>query len=158
MIENKNFGHLQRDDHYADLLHLGIGFFDVIFEKYFQFSGRDCRKEFWTFTLIIFMINFILFLGVWFIAAFIAGVNGGHEDDFVALAIFISLCIVLIMLFTVGLPHIALTVRRLHDIGYSGWWYLLSLIPYVGIIPLIVFFCFDSQPGTNKYGANPKEQ
>ena len=54
------------------------------------------------------------------------------------------------------LPGLAAAVRRLHDIGKSGWWMLLALIPIVGPIVLIVFFCLDSQPGDNAYGANPK--
>ena len=54
-------------------------------------------------------------------------------------------------------PTWALTVRRLHDIGKSGWFALLSLIPYVGSIIIIIFAAMDSQPGPNQYGPNPKE-
>lgn len=54
------------------------------------------------------------------------------------------------------LPGLAAGVRRLHDIGKSGWWMLIGLVPIVGAILLFVFFCRDSQPGDNAYGANPK--
>ena len=54
-------------------------------------------------------------------------------------------------------PSIAVGVRRLHDTGRSGWWLLIGFIPLIGAIVLIVFFLFDSQPGTNAYGPNPKE-
>ncbi|MDR2934962.1 MAG: DUF805 domain-containing protein, partial [Candidatus Adiutrix sp.] len=49
-----------------------------------------------------------------------------------------------------------LGIRRLHDIGKSGWWLLLLLIPLVGAIIILVFLCLDSQPGENQYGPNPK--
>ncbi len=54
-------------------------------------------------------------------------------------------------------PSIAVTVRRLHDTGRSGWWILIGLIPIVGTIILIVFLVQDSKPGSNEYGPNPKE-
>ena len=54
------------------------------------------------------------------------------------------------------LPSLGVGVRRLHDIGKSGWWILIVLIPIVGIIILIVFAVTDSQPGNNEYGPNPK--
>ena len=57
----------------------------------------------------------------------------------------------------VFIPSLAVSVRRLHDIGRSGWWLLLSLIPLVGAIILIIWYCTDSQPGANQYGPNPKE-
>ena len=53
------------------------------------------------------------------------------------------------------LPNLAVGARRLHDIGKSGWWLLLSLIPLVNLV-LIYFFVLDSQPGTNEHGASPK--
>ena len=54
------------------------------------------------------------------------------------------------------LPSLAVGVRRLHDIGKSGWFLLLALIPIVGSIILIVWLCEDSQPGVNEWGVNPK--
>jgi uncharacterized membrane protein YhaH (DUF805 family) len=48
-------------------------------------------------------------------------------------------------------------VRRLHDVGKSGWWFLLVLVPLVGALVLIFFFYIkDSEPGANQYGPNPK--
>ena len=54
------------------------------------------------------------------------------------------------------IPMIALSVRRLHDIGKSGWYYLLILIPIVGAIVLIVWWCQDGKIGRNQYGKDPK--
>jgi uncharacterized membrane protein YhaH (DUF805 family) len=54
------------------------------------------------------------------------------------------------------IPTIAVTFRRLHDTGRSGWWWLLSLLCGIGAIILLIFCLSDSKPGDNEYGANPK--
>jgi uncharacterized membrane protein YhaH (DUF805 family) len=56
----------------------------------------------------------------------------------------------------VMIPGLAVAVRRLHDVGKSGWMILICLIPFVGALCLLVLLCMDSQPGANKWGANPK--
>ena len=53
-------------------------------------------------------------------------------------------------------PVIAVTARRLHDIGRSGWWQLISFVPLAGAILLLIWTVQDSDPGTNEYGPNPK--
>lgn len=50
----------------------------------------------------------------------------------------------------------AVSVRRLHDTGRSGWWLLIGLIPLAGAIVLLVFLCTDSEPGPNRFGPSPK--
>jgi uncharacterized membrane protein YhaH (DUF805 family) len=57
----------------------------------------------------------------------------------------------------VFVPSVAVGVRRLHDIGKSGWWLLIAFVPFVGPVILLVFNCMDSQPGANQWGPNPKE-
>jgi uncharacterized membrane protein YhaH (DUF805 family) len=57
----------------------------------------------------------------------------------------------------VVLPSIAVQVRRLHDIGRSGWWLLIVFVPLAGLLVLLRFDLMDSQPGQNQYGPNPKE-
>jgi len=57
----------------------------------------------------------------------------------------------------VFLPGLALSVRRLHDIGKSGWTMLLPFIPFIGGIILLLFLVRDSEPGQNAYGPNPKQ-
>jgi uncharacterized membrane protein YhaH (DUF805 family) len=54
------------------------------------------------------------------------------------------------------LPSLAIMVRRLHDIGRSGWWYFIAFVPFVGGIVLLIFTLLDSEPGPNLYGPNPK--
>ena len=55
------------------------------------------------------------------------------------------------------IPSIAVSVRRLHDIGKSGWFILIALIPAIGAIILLIFMVTDSNPGDNQYGPNPKQ-
>lgn len=54
------------------------------------------------------------------------------------------------------IPGLAVAVRRLHDTGRTGWWLLISLVPVIGGIVLLIFYCTDSQIGDNQYGPNPK--
>jgi len=62
------------------------------------------------------------------------------------------------MLYSLGvlIPGLAVSVRRLHDIGKSGWMLLIVFIPLVGWIWLLVLMVTDSEPGENQYGPNPK--
>ena len=114
-------------------------------KKYMVFTGRSRRTEYWTFTLINLAIAIILsVLGA--ILGSIAGILG-------SIVSIISMLFSLVML----LPGIAVAIRRLHDTGRSGWWLLIALIPFVGALILIYFLVLDSQPGSNQYGANPKE-
>ena len=104
-------------------------------KQYADFSGRARRTEYWMFALVNFGIALLLEL--------ILGFTFLYFLTYVySLAIFI--------------PSLAVCVRRLHDIGRSGWWYLIGLVPVVGWIILIIWFCTDSQPGANKWGENPK--
>ena len=107
-----------------------------VFSQYVGFSGRARRSEYWYFVLFEAVISSVLSGLGQKVAAF--SVIGG------------------IFALAVLLPGLAVCIRRLHDIGKSGWWILLSLIPVVGGIILIVFACKDSEPGDNQYGPNPK--
>lgn len=53
-------------------------------------------------------------------------------------------------------PSLAVAARRLHDTDRSGWWLLVGLVPLIGFVVLLIFFCCDSQPGENRFGPNPK--
>jgi len=60
--------------------------------------------------------------------------------------------------FSSFLPGLAVAVRRLHDVGKSGWFYFIALIPIIGAIWLLVLFCTEGQDGTNNYGTDPKSE
>jgi uncharacterized membrane protein YhaH (DUF805 family) len=71
------------------------------------------------------------------------------EDTGIGPLYFISILAMII-------PGLAVTVRRLHDVGKSGWFYFIVLIPIVGSIWILVLMVTDGQPGKNQYGKNPK--
>ena len=113
-------------------------FLDVITNHFADFNGRARRKEYWMF----FLCNFVVSLVLGIIVGLIAPKEATALSGIYTLALL--------------LPGLSLGVRRLHDTGKSGWFLLLGLIPIVGAIILLVFFCTDSQPGSNEYGPNPK--
>ena len=105
--------------------------------KYCDFQGRARRSEYWYFCLFSGLVS-----GVLGYLSELAGIFG-------VLASLASLALFL--------PGLGAGVRRLHDIGKSGWAILIALVPLVGEIILLVWLARDSQPGTNQYGSNPKE-
>jgi uncharacterized membrane protein YhaH (DUF805 family) len=113
----------------------------MVWKKFAVFSGRSRRKEFFTFALFHFLIMILLcVLGV------LLKDNVGGKIFMVLLWIYIlAACI----------PCLSLGVRRLHDQGKSGWWWLLGFVPILNLV-LIVFWFLNSDPGANKYGPNPK--
>ena len=124
-----------------------------MFKKYAKFNGRSRRSEYWYATLVNSLIGLLFF----FVVVAIAVSTGDYVSD--AVAIFVALLALAYCgyCFAIVIPSLAMCVRRLHDIGKSGWFVLLSLIPYVGALILFVFLVQDSQPGSNQYGTNPKE-
>ena len=118
-------------------------YFLYCLQHYADFTGRARRSEYWYFVLFNFIVSILIGLSLGVIAGLL------NVPALVYLAYLWSLA--------VFIPSLAVSVRRLHDIGRSGWWLLLSLIPLVGSIILIIWCCFDSQPGANQYGSNPKE-
>lgn len=114
-----------------------------VLKNYATFSGRARRKEYWMFFLISALISIVLTL--------LDILLGTYSVEYEA-GLFSGLYSLLILI-----PSIAVVVRRLHDTDRSGWWILISLIPLIGVIVLFVFICLDSQPGTNRFGVNPKE-
>ncbi|GAB6988544.1 DUF805 domain-containing protein [Paenibacillus pini] len=87
---------------------------------------------------------FNLFYGIFYILATVIDYFAGTAPIFI-----------LLLALGLLLPALAVTVRRLHDIGKSGWWYFISWVPLAGGIILLVFLCLDSV-GDNQYGPNPK--
>lgn len=114
-----------------------------VLKNYATFSGRARRKEYWMFFLISALISIVLTLLDILLGTYSMKYEAGLFSGLYSLLILI--------------PSIAVVVRRLHDTDRSGWWILISLIPLIGVIVLFVFICLDSQPGTNRFGANPKE-
>ena len=107
-----------------------------VLKKYVTFSGRARRAEYWMFTL----FNLIA-------AVILMAVDGALGSTPILYSIY---------MLAVLLPSLAVTIRRLHDTDRSGWWLLLGLIPLVGPIVLLVFFCFEGTREENRFGADPK--
>lgn len=120
------------------------------FRQYADFSGRASRQEFWMFVL----FN-LLFAMAWaFVAGLLTGLFGDSFDHDSDRLIFMYKLIAIYYAVTT-VPAMAVGVRRLHDTGRSGWWMLVSLIPFVGGIWLIVLMCLDGSAGDNRYGSPP---
>lgn len=113
----------------------------AVLKKYAVFEGRARRKEYWMFVLFNFLISFAL---IWLDS--MVGMRGA--SGFGLLSGLYSLAVLL--------PGVAVSVRRLHDTGKSGWWLLISLVPILGVLIVLFFMVQDSQPGDNQFGANPK--
>jgi uncharacterized membrane protein YhaH (DUF805 family) len=114
-----------------------MNYYLSVLKKYAVFSGRSQRAEYWYF----FLFNVIISIAL----AIISTVIG---DDSSILRMLYGLAVLI--------PGIAVSVRRLHDVGKSGWMLLIGLIPLIGAIWLLVLMVTDSNPGDNKYGPNPK--
>ncbi len=105
----------------------------TVLANYANFNGRSSRAEFWWWLLAYFLAAVVL--------AFIGGVlNLNFLPSLLALALLV--------------PNIAVSVRRFHDIGMTGWWALIFIIPLVGLIAMIYFFIKPSV-GPNEYGEGP---
>lgn len=126
---------------------------DPIRNHYADFSGRTSRKEFWMFQLMMILIVVAFFTVLTVLGIGLA--SDGTESS--GGTLFFVLWFIPIILFTLAIivPSIAINVRRLHDIGRSGWWYLIGFVPWVGGLIAIILACLPSQKGTNKWGANP---
>lgn len=125
-----------------------------VLRQFADFRGRARRKEYWMFLL--FNIIFLI------IAATIDNLLGTTfkvDPEYDAYgsggALPYGWVYVLYALF-VFLPGLSVGVRRLHDVGKSGWMMFIALIPIIGAIWLLVLYCTDSQDGPNKWGDNPK--
>jgi len=113
------------------------------FQQYVGFSGRASRSEYWFFYL-SFVVAAMGMLVLTVVSAFVLDALAGLMG-------------MLTMVTYLGffLPMLSVTVRRLHDLGKSGWMFLVVLIPIVGGILLLVWFVSDGQPHDNAYGAVP---
>ncbi len=116
-----------------------MDYYTKVLKEYAVFSGRARRKEYWMFTL----INLIVYIAIFLV---IGMINDSLSEIILGLY---ALAIII--------PALAVTFRRLHDTGRSGWWLLIGLIPFIGSLILLYFMIQDSTPGANIYGPNPKE-
>ena len=123
----------------------------VMRDNYANFKGRARRKEYWMYTL-IFTVLLIALMTIMFSVLSFSDETGIETGP----SVYLTVILVIVFLFAHFIPTIALTVRRLHDTGKSGWWYLIVLVPYLGNFVIFIFTLIDGDRGDNKYGSNPK--
>jgi uncharacterized membrane protein YhaH (DUF805 family) len=128
-------------------------YLNVMKNHYADFSGRARRSEYWYFGLVYFIIMFLVVI-VFGILALIASTT--ISEDFGVGIMVVGYLVYFVVILAHMLPAIALTIRRLHDSGKSGWFYFVSMIPFIGNIWLLVLYCTDSEVNENKWGVNPK--
>lgn len=142
--------------------------FSTCMRKYADFSGRARRSEYWWYMLAValIMIPFWIALTIAFFPAAEDLINLVEDGQTISFQMWIDnvdwdqlvgpmllvggVCLVFM------LPSLAVTARRLHDIGLSGWFLLVQFVPYVGGAALLVMSIIDSQAKENRWGSDPK--
>jgi len=107
-----------------------------VLKKYAVFEGRARRKEYWMFIL----LNVIFLI-------LASGIHGVFDGYYIILIIYIIAMII---------PTISVIVRRMHDIGKSGFWIFIRLVPIIGGIWMLILLCTEGQTWKNQYGEDPK--
>jgi uncharacterized membrane protein YhaH (DUF805 family) len=113
-------------------------------KRYTDFAGRSRRKEYWMFLLGVLIAAILLSIieGVLGLSGMVGGVYGPLTTLF-----FLGIII----------PSIAVQIRRFHDQDKSGWFVLLSFIPFLGGLIVLVFMCLEGTKGPNRFGPDPKD-
>ncbi len=130
------------------------------YARYFEFAGRSDRAEFWLFSLFTWSVMIGLFVAAGGLSAISADAPEVVWDE-----LFMSIPFLLIIVFAIFsfIPGLAVTVRRFHDAGFSGWVYLglllLSLIPVIGLLADLGMLVIAVLPSvqSNKWGDNPRD-
>ena len=122
-----------------------------VYRNYARGAGRASRSEYWWYYLVVVLV----YLTVWAAGMILStAMYGNAEDPGITLG---ATAIALFWLLANMIPSITVTVRRLHDVNLSGWYYFLQLIPYVGALALFVLTLLPSTRGHNLYGHDPRE-
>ena len=123
-----------------------MNYYIKVLQQYADFNGRARRKEYWMFVLVqtIVMIGLMILDSILGLDFELQGISLGYGYLY------------LIGVIVHFIPSLAVLVRRLHDVGKSGWFYFIFLIPIIGIIWLLVSICTEGQKEDNKWGSDPK--
>lgn len=119
-----------------------MNYYLLALKGYAIFRGRSRRAEYWYFVLVQAIIIIICAMADSLLGLNFEGTNSGPIATIYGVLTL--------------LPQLAVSIRRLHDTGRSGWWILIGFT-IVGAIPLIIWYATDSEAGNNKFGANPKQ-
>ncbi|MBD7996906.1 DUF805 domain-containing protein [Arthrobacter sp. Sa2CUA1] len=125
------------------------------FQKYATFSGRASRSEYWWYTLFQFIVITVLYIGLMIaLTASIDPVTG----DLKSTSFMIPMVLLVIFGLATLVPGLALTVRRLHDGGFSGWLVLVALVPGLGALAIAVLALMPSKPEGARFDAGAQQQ
>ncbi|MBW8890111.1 MAG: DUF805 domain-containing protein [Fibrobacteres bacterium] len=119
-----------------------MSWYIAVLKKYAVFSGRARRKEYWMFCLFSILFIIVAMLLDRVLGTSFKGMGYGWIYSIYALGVLI--------------PSLAVSVRRLHDTGKSGWFIFINLIPLIGAIWVLIVLCSEGNAAGNKYGMNPK--
>lgn len=117
-------------------------YYKLFWQRAFNFTGRSRRKEYWAATLFNSIFIFI-FLASIFI-----------EDHSISKILYF---LYVIFILIIAIPNFSLCIRRLHDVGKSGWFYLIGFIPIINLWPVALILFVDSEPHNNQWGEDPKK-
>lgn len=126
---------------------LGLGWWVLAWMRGLEFDGRSRRMEYWMFTVTNSLIAMAFLIPMMVLS------QGMNEIDVLS-----GLLLGALVIFGIAtiIPNLAVTIRRLHDTGRSGWWILINFVPYIGGLVLLVFMLLDSEQGSNQWGPSPK--
>jgi len=127
------------------------------YKRYFDFSGRSRRKEYWMFALLNAIIASVA------VALMISQIFTYREaamqqqSDGPGAGFWLGIVILGVFFLGTFIPSLAVQVRRFHDQDKSGWFLLLNFVPYVGGLIVFVFMCLEGTRGPNRFGPDPKD-
>ena len=124
----------------------------AVLGKYATFEGRARRSEFWWWTLAVNGVMAVLYV---FTMVGIAASDPAAAGSAVSGGAMVSVGLMLLLALATFLPSLAVSMRRLHDTNRSGFWILITFVPFGGIV-LLIFQASDGTPGTNQFGVDPK--
>ncbi len=125
-----------------------MNFVDAVksaFARFADFATRSSRSEFWWFMLFYFLVGLVVSIIGFTIESSVFGQGMEMTSGIIDLLVFLVFIV----------PTISVTARRLHDIGRSGWWQLMALIPLLGALILLFWVVKRGEDGDNRFGANP---
>jgi uncharacterized membrane protein YhaH (DUF805 family) len=114
----------------------------AVLSKYATFSGRAPRSEFWWWWLFTILVQIVASIIDGILFGNMAGMDSFHGPSFLSGLVGLALF----------LPSLAVTVRRLHDVGRSGWWIFLGLVPLIGFLVLLYWYVQPSKSEGNRFG------
>lgn len=126
--------------------------------RLFSITGRSTRAEYWWMQLVFYIISFVLQTIIQLLLVFGTSMNDWEYYDEEVLVNIMSFDIFFIALplgLLFFLLNFSITIRRLHDRDFNGWWILLYFIPFLGSLVIFIISLLPSQPFTNRFGADP---